>query len=238
MLKYNFADVIFARFYMALTKICKRCGLAKPFECFVKDKKQADGLNTWCKDCVKVYRDSYYAKNKEELNARRREKYKESPEIYRERSKIWANAHREYRNEYEREYREKNRRKVLDRMNKRINYRRKTDIQLQIRMKIQKNLWHFATDGTRRGFALDRLGCSVDEFRRHIERLFKDGMSWDNYGRYGKWTFDHIIPLTAFDLTEEEQLLKACHYTNIQPLNPIENIRKGGASRMKKNGYL
>lgn len=223
---------------MALTKICTRCGIAKPFDCFVKDKKQADGLNTWCKDCAKAYRDSYYKEHKEELNARRREKYKLSPEKYKERSKKWANEHREYRNEYEREYRAKNHRRVLDRNNKRTYERRKTDIQLQLRVKIQKNLWHFVKEGSRHGIALDRLGCSLEEFRRHLESLFHDGMSWDNYGRGGKWTFDHIIPLTAFDLTDEEQLLKACHYTNIQPLDPIENMRKGGASRMKKNGYL
>jgi hypothetical protein len=50
-------------------------------------------------------------------------------------------------------------------------------------------------------------------------------MSWDNWGTHG-WHIDHIIPLSSFDLTDREQFLKACHYTNLQPLWAADNIRK------------
>lgn len=53
-------------------------------------------------------------------------------------------------------------------------------------------------------------------------------MSWDNYGQQvGKWNIDHIIPLSAFNLSDRNQLLKACHYSNLQPLWAVNNYSKG-----------
>jgi hypothetical protein len=71
------------------------------------------------------------------------------------------------------------------------------------------------------------LGCEWSEFISHIERQFQPGMTWENHGRSG-WHFDHIRPLSSFDLTVEAELRKGCHYTNVQPLWAADNIRKGG----------
>lgn len=65
------------------------------------------------------------------------------------------------------------------------------------------------------------LGCSFDEFKKYIASLFKDGMTWDNYG---EWQLDHIIPLsTAKNIEDVERL---CHYTNLQPLWAKDNLEK------------
>ena len=68
------------------------------------------------------------------------------------------------------------------------------------------------------------LGCSLEELIIFIEKKFKKDMSWDNYG---KWHVDHIKPISKFDLTDKEEQKKCFHYSNLQPLWAIENLKKG-----------
>lgn len=77
-----------------------------------------------------------------------------------------------------------------------------------------------------RSMAVRLLGCCWQDFVSHIESQFKPGMSWENHGQSG-WHFDHIRPLSSFDLTDEKQLLDGCHFTNVQPLWAADNVRKG-----------
>jgi hypothetical protein len=67
------------------------------------------------------------------------------------------------------------------------------------------------------------LGCSFEFFKQHIEIQFKEGMSWENRRSFH---IDHIKPLSHFDLTDPEQQKAAFHWSNLQPLYPIENFRK------------
>lgn len=65
------------------------------------------------------------------------------------------------------------------------------------------------------------LGCSFERFMAHICSLFKDGMTIDNYG---EWQIDHIIPLST--ARNKEDVIRLCHYTNLQPLWASENRAK------------
>jgi len=69
------------------------------------------------------------------------------------------------------------------------------------------------------------LGCTIEQAKRHIEKQFKPGMSWSNHGII--WEIDHIIPLSAFDLSRMDQQLIATHFTNLRPLYKTENRKKG-----------
>ena len=68
------------------------------------------------------------------------------------------------------------------------------------------------------------VGCTTKQLAEHLERQFKEGMSWDNYG---EWHVDHIRPCASFDLSDEGQQKECFHWRNLQPLWGIENIKKG-----------
>ena len=49
-------------------------------------------------------------------------------------------------------------------------------------------------------------------------------MSWDNYGSY--WHLDEIIPILAWDLTNEFEAFCCWHFLNSQPLLARDNLKK------------
>ena len=73
---------------------------------------------------------------------------------------------------------------------------------------------------------IPRIGCTSEAFKKHIESKFQDGMSWSNYGGKNGWVLDHIKPLCRFDLSTDEEINKASHYTNVQPLWYYQNSAK------------
>lgn len=68
------------------------------------------------------------------------------------------------------------------------------------------------------------IGCTILEFRAHIEALFLPGMSWENRS---EWHLDHIRACAKFDLTDPKQQLECFNFRNIQPLWKLDNLRKG-----------
>jgi hypothetical protein len=65
------------------------------------------------------------------------------------------------------------------------------------------------------------LGCTIIQFKSHLQSQFQPWMSWDNYGKYNGelnygWDIDHIIPISS--AKTEEEIIKLNHYTNLQPL--------------------
>lgn len=68
---------------------------------------------------------------------------------------------------------------------------------------------------------VEYIGCDRDTLLNHIESQFQQGMSWNNMS---EWHVDHIIPLSS--AKSEEEMYTLCHYTNLQPLWAVENIKK------------
>jgi hypothetical protein len=70
-----------------------------------------------------------------------------------------------------------------------------------------------------------------NDLKKHLEFLWKPGMSWNNYGTKDGWVIDHIVPLKYykdnFDLINNIDIQKkAFGKNNLQPLWWVENSKK------------
>lgn len=184
----------------------------------------------------KAYLKEYYQKNKEKFNAyavkRKTEKSEELKDYYRQYDKL----HRVHRRDNEQRYRDRKREKIRQanavwvKENKdqfkatQKKYRNKPEVRMAVnlRRRLLKALWN-KTDKC--GSVISDLGMPMSEFKLYMEKKFQSGMTWENYGK--AWHIDHIKPISSFDLSDRPQFLKACHFTNLQPLWAKDNIRKG-----------
>lgn len=71
----------------------------------------------------------------------------------------------------------------------------------------------------------DLIGCTISQLMHHIELQFTPGMTWENHSRDG-WHIDHIIPVSHFDMSDQEQQKQCFHYSNLQPLWAADNLKK------------
>lgn len=156
----------------------------------------------------------YSKRNRQKINARIRQRHREDPEKrraasreqYRKRSEHSRQVQRRQRAAYMRMKRNSDPAfLVADRLRRRINAALKSN-------------------GSRKlGTLVDVSGCTVRELVAHIEKQFLPGMTWENRWQ---WHIDHIVPCSAFDLTDLAQQQVAFHYTNLRPVWASDNLRK------------
>jgi len=194
-------------------------------------KKETKEYRKIHKGEIKEYSKEYYENNREEKKKYGKEYYKNNKERRKEYAKKYRDNHKGEIKEYRGNHKEK--RKEYDKNHKkeREKYkreyeknRRKIDINYRITCNIRSRVSKFFKGNHKPGSAIKDMGCIFEELKTRFENLFTPGMTWENYG---EWHIDHIIPLSSFDLSNREEFLKACHYTNLQPLWAEENLSKG-----------
>jgi hypothetical protein len=65
------------------------------------------------------------------------------------------------------------------------------------------------------------FGLDIELFRKWIEIQFDEEINWDNFSK--AWQFDHIIPVTFFDLRKEEELRLCWNFINIRVEKILHN---------------
>jgi hypothetical protein len=72
----------------------------------------------------------------------------------------------------------------------------------------------------------DILRYTPEELISHLENLFTDGMTWENYG---EWHVDHKTPISSFNFEsiDDDSFMECWSLENLQPMWGKENIVKG-----------
>lgn len=199
-------------------------------------------------DKVKERSKAYYEQNSDKIKKRTRQWSQANPERKKESDRAWRVNNRErnrlnkrkwYHQNIEKaraiarektkRYAERNPDKIRARYKTWANNAYATNLQRKLTVNVRNNLRRalkLSVDGVKHKRSVEYLGCSIETLKEHLEKQFQPGMTWDNWSKDG-WHIDHIKPLASFDLTDERQLRKACHYTNLQPMWAEENLKKG-----------
>lgn len=225
-------------------KKCNHCKIEKEFTEFYKNKNEKDGVDKRCKFCSKIYSKKYREKFKEiplYKNCKICLIYKDKDSFHkRSTSKdglydICKNCRKLITKKYNIENKDKikqsNDKWRMDNPDYRFDSGKYTKerIKKDPLFKLKRNigsliLINFKQAKTEKAQkTIDILGCSIENFRKHIESQFLEWMNWNNHGGTDKeynfnnsWDLDHIIPISF--AKNEQEIYMLNHYTNFQPL--------------------
>ena len=204
------------------TKICSKCKEEKIVDYFYKDKKRKDGLRSWCKKCCLIESYNYENRNPNVVKQKTLKYRKNNQDKVKLSDKKWREKNVDYNNERMKIWRNNNKNHIKEYKKNKYNndflYKLTENVRSRINTFLNKK------NITKKNKTFDIVGCDQEFLKEYIEKQFKDGMNWDNYGLYG-WHVDHIVPLSS--AKNEEEIYKLCHYTNLQPLWANDNLSKG-----------
>lgn len=241
-------------------KICSFCGKEKDIAYFrIKKVKTKKTINSYCKECEREYNrkksleyyknnkdkiKKHYQENKNAIQEKRKSYIEKNREKARIRSKIYYENNKEkisqYRKDnaekrisYDKEYYINNKKSILEKDKKYKRNKRKTDYIYRIKERIRNNI---NTSFKKKNYIKKEetskiIGLEINEFVNYLLQTFKNnyGYEWD---KVEPVHIDHIIPLAT--AKTEEDIIKLCHYTNLQLLKAEDNLKKG--KKINKGG--
>lgn len=184
------------------SKVCNTCHIEKDISEFSIRSKKTLNRHNRCKQCTNEYAKKYRTKNEK---------------VVKERQKKWYEEHSKY---WKKQYEKENR----DKINERDREKYRTDKKYRMKKILRSR---FATTVNKKKIyksILTYIDTDLESLLKWIEYQFDPNMSWENQGTY--WDLDHVIPCDTFDLTDESEIKKCFHWTNIRPLEKKENDEK------------
>jgi hypothetical protein len=198
-------------------KLCPRCNQIKDFSEFHKEKTRYYGIGVYCKKCLY----NIAKENKHRINKYSKKWYKNNIEKSKQFKQNWNKKNPNYHKRYYQEHKkELSRQYTIYSRN-----RRRKDVKFRMLLNLRRRIIYAIKGKDKSQKTMDLIGCSIDFLKNHLESKFKEGMTWDNYGKSG-WHIDHIKPCALFDLSEPEEQAKCFNYSNLQPLWAEENMNK------------
>ena len=156
-------------------------------------------------------------------NKKWRETHKEYIKEY---NKKWREKNKEYKIKIDKEYNNKHKKEMLEYMKKYNKKRKQEDKLFKLKHNIRNVMYYsfIKKNYYKENHTKEILGCDINEFANYLLETYKNnyGIEWDGIE---KVHIDHIIPL-AIAKTQEE-IIKLCHYSNLQLLKAKDNLIKG-----------
>lgn len=162
------------------------------------------------RDEIKIYKKIYHQKNKVKMKIYNKIYYETNKDKIKKQTKTYYETHKEKIGVFRRIY-EKQRRKV--------------DPKFRLNRNISKAIWLSLKESKKGAHWEFLVGYTIETLKKHLEKLFIKGMTWENYG---KWHIDHEIPISAFNFTNSEHrdFSRAWALSNLQPMWASENHKK------------
>lgn len=178
-------------------KQCNKCGHTKPYTEFYKHPFGEGGRDSKCKECAKSYARERRKDPSIAAEINEKDRVRKSTPLAKEKRRVWRRA-------------------------------KKNDPEFRMAKKMRELLARCMTrfSMSKTGQTYEVLGYTSDMLRQRLECQFKEGMSWENYGRFG-WHIDHKKPILAFvnqGIKSPRTINALC---NLQPMWATENISKG-----------
>ncbi len=163
------------------------------------------------KEYRKRYKKIYSERYKKSLLKRQKTFRKRHPERVRETNRKW----RKDNIEKVREYCRKGARKRLSTPRGKLDNNIAKVIRVVLKGRKARRSWE------------ELVKYTIEDLVKHLENLFDENMTWDNYGSY--WEIDHKIPKSWFKYTtaEDPKFQECWALKNLQPLEKELNRSKG-----------
>jgi hypothetical protein len=216
-------------------KTCSKCKEEKELDNFPKNKLKIDGYHYQCKLCVKNTSKKYYQNNKEKKIKYLKQYQNISKDQIKKYQQSWyldnkENLKNEYKSEkenrllYQKEYYQNNKEKRNEYSKHYNKNRYNRDIEFRLSISLRTRIIAALKGNFKGDKTLKLLGCTIEDFKLHLEKQFLPEMNWENHGIV--WEIDHIKPCASFDLTDVNQQKECFHYVNQYPLFKTTDIAK------------
>lgn len=231
-----------------MNKICTKCKRNLDISCFRKSGKY---YRSECKECSKRLYKEWYNKNKDKRKQHNRNKAKKSyyknREHYLENAKTYRETHKEEIKNYKHNYYQKHKESLNEKHKdnyikynyyykdyyqnnkekiKEYNRKRMENPIIRLKKQVRNMLYESfkRKNKNKKEHSEKILGCDLDFFVNYLLDTYKNnyGIEWN---KVEKVHIDHIIPLAT--AKTEEDVIKLCHYTNLQLLKAKDNLHKG-----------
>jgi hypothetical protein len=212
--------------------ICSVC-------CIEKEEYHFRKKTSMCRPCQDEYLKQYYLEHKEEKKIYKQKHYQANKKKINEKQKQYYEANKDTILTLNGNWRKEHPDKMKEYLNK---YHIKNENKLKAYKREYQKLWdknpihrvssrfgaqlYSALRLRKRGRRWEQVvGYSLNDLMSHLESMFVQGMSWENYG---EWHIDHIIPKKSFNYENEndKDFINCWSLDNLQPLWAEDNLRK------------